>query len=157
MKPFSWLVGASRVWALAPAKVLRQAERPVRFSAQLRPPQGDVRAHAPAHAQNHRPPSNLAVCEPIAAQPTAGPIAQQDSGVGGISARGDSRSTGDQRQTVMQVVEVAWISDTRAGIRALVGDQLRWRLADIARPNNQVDQDLLEARIMSDPGEWLPK
>ncbi len=57
----------------------------------------------------------------------------------------------------MQVVEVAWISDTRAGIRALVGDQLRWRLADIARPNNQVDQDLLEARIMSDPGEWLPK
>ncbi|MGO9789122.1 MAG: hypothetical protein ACLP8S_06240 [Solirubrobacteraceae bacterium] len=56
-----------------------------------------------------------------------------------------------------KILEVAWISDTRAGIRALVGDQLCWRLADIARPNNQADQNLLEARIMTDPWEWLPR
>jgi hypothetical protein len=57
----------------------------------------------------------------------------------------------------VQVLEVAWISDTRAGIRALVGDQVCWRLMDIARPIHQSDQDLLEARIMADPGEWLSR
>jgi hypothetical protein len=28
---------------------------------------------------------------------------------------------------------------------------------DIARPIHQSDQDLLEARIMADPGEWLSR
>jgi hypothetical protein len=73
-------------------------------------------------------------------------------------ADADARRTiGQLRPVVPQILEVAWISDTRAGIRALVGDQVRWRLADIPRPINQADQDLLQARIMADPGEWLPK
>lgn len=155
MKRFSWLFAASRVWMLAPAMVLRQAERPIRFGADVQSAQEDVHAHTPA--RNHMPFSDLAVCEPNTAQSEAGPVAQRDSGFGCVNAGVDSRSTGERRQTVTQIVEVAWISDTRAGIRALVGDQLSWRLADIARPNNQADQDLLEARIMSDPGEWLPR
>ncbi len=152
MKPFSWLFAASRVWMLAPAMVLRQAERPTGFSVDVRSAQEDVNAHTAA--RNHMPASDVAVCEPNTAQSEAR-VPQADSGFGCVNARGDSRSAGERQQTVTQIVEVAWISDTRAGIRALVGDQLFWRLADIARPNNQADQDLLEARIVSDPGEWL--
>ncbi len=73
-------------------------------------------------------------------------------------ADSDARRTIRQpRPVTPQILEVAWISDTRVGIRALVGDEARWRLADIPRPTNPVDQDLLQARIMADPGEWLPK